>query len=294
MATAFWGPQTSYLNFCEEDYVVTRFIAEFVNTLSSLAYVAYGLYGLFSCPQFPTGSRLFLYCGLMGVGICSGGYHMTLKYHTQMCMHPFLPTRYPPLADHLGFEADELSMHLLTTPLVYRLLTFQASPRRTMLIGLVLSSLFTLVMVTHIVLDEFVLHAITFASGVLIVANRALKIISQHVPDPHVRGSLRTISLFGCFCFSFGYLLWLIDEFACRYLTDARNIIGSPFAFFLELHGWWHIFTALGSYIAVAVVDLITSGEEVVEDPTKYMAWPIPIVARHMANSAESVKEKAS
>ncbi|KAI8686424.1 hypothetical protein NCS55_00318100 [Fusarium keratoplasticum] len=274
MATEFWGPQTSYLNFCEEDYVITRYIAEFVNTLSSLAYVAYGLYGLFSCPQLPTGSRLFLYCGLVGVGICSGGYHMTLKYHTQM--------------------SDELSMHLLTTPLVYRLLTFQASPRRTISIGLVLSSLFTLVMITHIVLDEFVLHAVTFASGVLIVANRVLKIISQHIPDPHVRSSLRNVSLFGCFCFGFGYFLWLIDEFACRYLTDARNVVGLPFAFFLELHGWWHILTALGSYIAVAVVDLITSGEEVVEDPTKYMAWPVPFVASHMANSRDSVKEKAS
>jgi dihydroceramidase len=94
--------------------------------------------------------------------------------------------------------ADELSMHLLTTPLVYRLLTFKASPRRTMLIGMVLLSLFTLVMVTHVFLDEFVLHAVTFASGVLIVANRALKIISQHVLDSQIRQSLRNISLFGC------------------------------------------------------------------------------------------------
>lgn len=94
--------------------------------------------------------------------------------------------------------ADELSMHLLTTPLVYRLLTFKASPRRTMLIGMALFCLFTLVMVTHIVLDEFVLHAVTFASGVLTVANQALKIISQHVLDSQTRQTLRNISLFGC------------------------------------------------------------------------------------------------
>jgi hypothetical protein len=47
--------------------------------------VAYGLYGLLTSPKFPTGPRLISYCGLMGVGICSAGYHMTLKYHTQMC-----------------------------------------------------------------------------------------------------------------------------------------------------------------------------------------------------------------
>lgn len=82
---------------------MTRYIAEFINTLSSLAYsqlcavhhiylltslVVYGIYGLASCDKFPTAPRLIPYCGLMGVGICSGGYHMTLKYHTQMCTPP--------------------------------------------------------------------------------------------------------------------------------------------------------------------------------------------------------------
>jgi dihydroceramidase len=51
-----------------------------------IVLVAYGLYGLLTSPKFPTGPRLASYCGLMGVGFCSAGYHMTLKYHTQMCM----------------------------------------------------------------------------------------------------------------------------------------------------------------------------------------------------------------
>lgn len=38
--------------------------------------------------------------------------------------------------------------------------------------------------------------------------------------------------------FGFGYIVWLIDEFACRYLTSARHVVGLPFAFLLELHGW--------------------------------------------------------
>ncbi|RMJ08865.1 hypothetical protein CDV36_011515 [Fusarium kuroshium] len=144
---------------------------------------------------------------------------MTLKYHTQM--------------------SDELSMHLLTTPLVYRLITFKASPQRTILIGTVLSSLFTLVMVTHVVLDEFVLHAVTFASGVLIVATQSPKMVSEHVPDPRTRQNLRNISLFGSF------------------------------------------------------VDLVTS-EEVVDDPTPHLAWPVPFVARRMAGPVEPSKAKAS
>ncbi|CAF3458893.1 hypothetical protein FGSG_08281 [Fusarium graminearum PH-1] len=264
MVEPVWGPQTSYLNFCEEDYIVTRYIAEFINTLSSLAYIVYGIYGLASCDKFPTASRLIPYCGLMGVGICSGGYHMTLKYHTQMF--------------------DELSMHLLTTPLLYRLLSYNASPQRTKLVGLALSTLFTTVMITHVVLDEFLLHAISFGLGVLIIARRSIQIISQRTLDLDTRRDLRNISIAGISFFIFGYMVWLIDNWACRYLIDIRHTVGLPFAFLFELHGWWHFFTGIGGYIAVIVVDSITSNEKV-DNPTSRLAWPVPLVAQLMASS---------
>lgn len=47
------------------------------------------------------------------------------------------------------------------------------------------------------------------------------------------------IELISVGSFVFGYVVWLIDEFACRYLTSARHTIGLPFAFLLELHGWY-------------------------------------------------------
>lgn len=42
----FWGAPTANSNFCEEDYLVTRYIAEFINSLSNLAYIFYAIYGL--------------------------------------------------------------------------------------------------------------------------------------------------------------------------------------------------------------------------------------------------------
>jgi len=33
-----WGPPTSSANFCEEDYDVTRYIAEFMNSATNLSY----------------------------------------------------------------------------------------------------------------------------------------------------------------------------------------------------------------------------------------------------------------
>ncbi|KAH8656848.1 ceramidase [Ilyonectria robusta] len=267
----FWGAQTSYLNFCEQDYVVTKYIAEFINTLSSLVYVVYGFYGLFNGRQnSPTGPRLVSYCGLIGVGVCSGAYHMTLKYHTQM--------------------SDELSMHLLTTPLVYRVLTFNTSPQRTKLVGVITLTLFTITMVAHMVMDEFILHAVMFGLSVVIITVRITQLIPQRFSDPVVRKTLQTTARMGCLSFLFGYTLWLIDEFACRMLTDVRHLVGLPIAFLFELHGWWHVFTALGGYIGVAVVDLITSGE-VDQDPISLFAWPVPFAVGLVSESSTPKKQ---
>ncbi|PYH43079.1 ceramidase [Aspergillus saccharolyticus JOP 1030-1] len=269
----FWGPQTSYLNFCEEDYVVTRYVAEFINTSSSLIYILYGIYGLNKLRQKPISSlaRAIPWFGLMGVGVCSAGYHMTLKYHTQM--------------------SDELSMHLLTTPLVYRILTFQVSPRWRRWIGIALCIEFTTVMVVHMVMDEFLLHAVTFGAGALLIARRTMQAISHKIPDPLIKQKTRNIGRFGIFCFLFGYFAWLVDVWACNYLINIRQFIGVPLAYLFELHGWWHFFTAIGGYIAVAVVDMITSGE-VHTDPTPQLAWPVSLAARTMGPNPPASKRE--
>ena len=107
--------------------------------------------------------------------------------------------------------------------------------------------------------------------------------------------------------FGFGYVVWLIDEFACRYLTNVRHAIGLPFAFLLELHGWyvprlvyipvgkltiirWHVLTAIGGYTAVAVIDIVTTGE-VTGDPTDTLAWPVPLALKLMDNRGSSGKQ---
>ncbi|RAL02559.1 ceramidase [Aspergillus ibericus CBS 121593] len=268
----FWGAPTSYLNFCEEDYAITRYVAEFINTLSSFVYILYGLYGLHQLHQRQqSGPRSIPYCGLIGVGVCSAGYHMTLKYHTQM--------------------SDELSMHLLTTPLLYRILTFQSTPQYTKITGIILSILFTIVMVVHMVMDEFLLHAVSFGAAVLVITIRTLRIIPREIKDQRARGRVSRVALFGVASFAFGYFVWLIDEFACGVLTGVRGVVGLPVGFLFELHGWWHVFTAIGGYIAVAIIDLISSGE-VARDSVEKLAWPLPVVGRVLGDGIDGNEKR--
>lgn len=147
-------------------------------------------------------------------------------------------------------------MHLLTTPMVYRLLTFKSTPQRTKLVAVLLTILFTIVMITHMVMDEFLLHATTFGLSVYIIATRTVKLIPHQVPDQRIRKNLRNIARFG-FCmlplsrdlgfeltfhvvnFVFGYFVWLLDDWLCLQLTSMKHAVGLPLAFFFELHGWY-------------------------------------------------------
>lgn len=45
----------------------------------------------------------------------------------------------------------------------------------------------------------------------------------------------------------FAYLIWNIDLEYCAEIRALRQRVGVPFAWLLELHGWWHVLTAIGA-----------------------------------------------
>ena len=48
--TGFWGPSTSSVDWCESNYEMTEYMAEFNNSLSSFSMVLSGLLGLMMHP----------------------------------------------------------------------------------------------------------------------------------------------------------------------------------------------------------------------------------------------------
>jgi dihydroceramidase len=44
-----------------------------------------------------------------------------------------------------------------------------------------------------------------------------------------------------------GYTLWQIDLEKCIELRQLKQALGLPWAWVFELHGWWHVLTALGA-----------------------------------------------
>lgn len=73
-----------------------------------------------------------------------------------------------------------------------------------------------------------------------------------------------------------GYALWNVDMHFCEPLIGARRAVGQPLGYLLELHGWWHVLTAVGAYIFMAVVEFLTTeddGGEQVKNAA--FAWPV-------------------
>lgn len=100
----FWGERTATIDWCEANYEVTHYIAEFWNTLSNLIMILFPLYALYwsyihikhanylkkKSPhkwkiyfKIPT-SIILCHLALLLVGLGSWSFHMTLLYPMQL------------------------------------------------------------------------------------------------------------------------------------------------------------------------------------------------------------------
>uniref|UniRef100_A0A7S2XYD0 Alkaline ceramidase n=1 Tax=Fibrocapsa japonica TaxID=94617 RepID=A0A7S2XYD0_9STRA len=82
----FWGPVTATIDWCEENYVWTEYIAEFFNTISNSALVILGIYGIYqNFRQRHDNSLLAAWLSMIAVGVGSAAFHCTLRYVEQQC-----------------------------------------------------------------------------------------------------------------------------------------------------------------------------------------------------------------
>lgn len=244
----FFYPSTAPSNFCELDYTITRYIAEFINTLTNFAYIyfAYTTLPTSIQPQqvwiwpLPNLSLLFL-------GFGSGAFHATLQHSAMM--------------------VDNLGMYAVVGSLVYSLWAPDLpSKMQRQLLGLAMSGVFAVVLAA-IIMDRGkeqlgLLHEVCFTCLLGGLWPRCI----QEVYRGHQRGKdvrwQRRFLWQGTAAFVVGFGLWLIDCKFCQELREIREVVGLPLAWMLELHGWWHILTAFGAARFIVLVRDITEQEQ--------------------------------
>ncbi|KAF2166059.1 hypothetical protein M409DRAFT_23787 [Zasmidium cellare ATCC 36951] len=264
----FWGEPTSAVNFCEEDYIITKYIGEFFNTLTSLLYIAYGIHGIRRFRRQGAGSfenTSLSYWALIGVGIFSGLYHTTLKYHTQM--------------------SDELSMHLAIGTVLQQTWCFQEPPKIQRRNTAIILGILVPFVIYHCVTDEFVLHVLLFFCMCWIVAYRVRYIIHIRIKEREHRQRLRSLLTFASMTALTSYGIWNIDVNFCSTLTTWKRQLGMPLGILLELHGWWHIGTAVAAYTFMSIIEFLVSPEDL-ESHGVGFAWPAKAILQDLAPKA--------
>lgn len=172
---------------------------------------------------------------------------------------------------------DDLSMLIATATVLHRVYTFDKSVTTTIVAGLGITAVMTLFSIWHCWMDEITMHSILFGVMIAIIGLRTRVVIKRRILDPVVRSEVMRLCTWGSIIFVTGFIIWNIDNMACSGLSSLKRGIGMPWSFLLELHGWWHVFTGIGAYIFIALVEYLTS-EEAGQEIGPSFAFPVGIL----------------
>ncbi|RXN13192.1 alkaline ceramidase 3-like protein [Labeo rohita] len=211
----YWGTPPSTLDWCEENYVVSYYIAEFWNTVSNLIMILPPIYGAIqTCKDGLEVRYVWSFLGLAAVGIGSWSFHMTLQYEMQLL--------------------DELPMIYSCCVFVYCLYECFKQERAVNYLSIML-------LLTFSIIVSVVMYAVLVAFLVI----RSVFIVTWVYPW------LKALCFTSLSVFLLGFVLWNIDNIFCDSLRATRQQLPPVVGAVTQLHAWWHILTGLGSYLHI-------------------------------------------
>ncbi|KAJ1766629.1 alkaline ceramidase ydc1 [Coemansia sp. RSA 1813] len=224
----FWGERTSTLDWCEENYAVSNYIAEFWNVMTNVTMTAIALLGVYNSIKYNQGKRVTaIYLAMLLVGTGSVCFHATLKYSTQLL--------------------DELPMLYVCTIAFYSLLEIEKKIRHGWKLPVTLAVFQTFITLTYMFwLQSPVFHQVVFAVSAFGAGLFAYKRLNDPRVNSDARRLLVRLFMLGHICMLSGFFVWNLDNIFCDQLRSYRSYVGMPLDVVLQLHGWWHILTGYG------------------------------------------------
>jgi len=223
----YWTPHSSSVDFCEPNYLITPYIAEFHNSWSSALITVLSIIAL--CYGNPTGELrftiMFLILGVVGIG--SVDLHTTLHWLPQ--------------------SSDELPMLWVSLSMLYALCVMR-EPKKSTRVPMY-GTIFLIIAIVESVIyysfrqiyAVFIVSIIT-SSIIVVTWMTRLTFFDKDVQYSKIRQILYYVA---AFVFSLGFALWLVDMNLCTFLTPFYERMGG-----FTLHVFWHAFSCLGTYIA--------------------------------------------
>ncbi|KAJ1678724.1 hypothetical protein EV182_003472 [Spiromyces aspiralis] len=224
-----WGDITSSVDWCEENYEWTPYIAEFFNSFSSFAMIILGeIAAQMNCTGYVGFTVMSRIVTLVGIG--SFMFHATLKYHMQML-------------DEVPMLWAILSAFYIQTKIRYNIQS------RWFLIATVGWGCFiTFLTAGFSGKTQFFLFHASFGTLVHI----CFYYMYQAYKGLKLRGRDDLTPLFhrGVVLYIIAVICWLIDTNLCPFVNGTENSILpiNP-----QLHAWWHIVVSAGLYYLIVL-----------------------------------------
>ncbi|KAG0283525.1 Alkaline ceramidase 3 [Linnemannia gamsii] len=229
----YWSPNTSTIDWCENNYNVSYYIAEFWNSTSSLAIVAVGLAGYLNLASYKERRMTLLMQSFMVIGVGSVLFHGTLRHKMQLLDE--LPMLYCAtvgmficIETHFGKQSRwfpiAIAAWLVVTTIIFSTTsgTLQSLSFQTNYICMILGGFYFL--------------------RIFHVQRRTIR------PNPAISRVIRltAASLIAA------ATVWLIDFNLCVYVngvSDESVLRWNP-----QFHAWWHFLSAYGVYSQCVLV----------------------------------------
>ncbi len=224
----YWGPVTASKDWCELNYAISWWVAEWWNTLSSTALCAAAVVGLWASRRREL--RFTVAFGLLfAVGLGSIAFHAVLSRETQLL--------------------DQLPMWFLVCWLTWVIVDIDpsepAGPWFRTALGLVGAVVPAFYVLTRGQVQWFTFHTTFFALEVFCLARVGW--LSTRSDHPRAVGRY-----LGALTVYLGAVaIWLSDLLYCEFLTDGVRAYGLPR---IEWHAVWHVGVAAGFLWMVSIV----------------------------------------
>jgi len=215
-ASGYWGASDTLAQFCEPKYDYFDGIAEFWNTLSSLAYVVSGAYALTKTLDLDLQPRFSLtYATVLVTGVGSVIFHMTMRYWAELADElPMLLLACMALVASQGTHSlNSGSNRLPFLMIVFAVMALSA----VLYLGFHIFGIFLHVFTAYLV----------FSIGIGVTAG------AKH---PFTR----SLMFRGILTICFGRLFWELEQNLC--------VRGPKIESIYWFHVLWHVFSALTAY----------------------------------------------
>lgn len=251
-SVSYWGQVTSTIDWCEENYTMTSYIAEFSNTLSNLIYVVLSLIIVQKAIKYNLEKRfVFIGLGFCLVGVGSWFFHMSLQYEYQLLDE--LPMIYATCIPAWSiFSEPKLWTKLIPTE------NKKGHLIKDYIIGAIIVIFSLAVTWSYLIIKNPIFQEVAYGFLNLLIIGLTTYYTQKYVSNKKDLNNLKKCALIGCATFLLGFFFWNLDVHFCscwRYVR--RSYLLLPLGNLLEFHAWWHLLTGIGIYYIVQYLEFL-------------------------------------